>query len=132
MQQTLYSSNLNNFNMSNEFNCNQMRDNIKYDLSIKDLNSMNEIPKVYLNKQRVVKEHDSMGGFKIYEENLKKRVDPSTYIPSIGMTSSSNYTPVNDNFLYSRSNLRQDYDLKQTNSKEMISSQNTFVNPTTQ
>jgi len=130
MQQTLYSSNINNFNMSNEFNSNQMRDNINYNLSLKDLNSMNEIPKVYLNKQRVVKEHDSLGGFKIYEENLKKRVDPSSYIPSMGMISSSNYTPVNDNFLYSRSNLNQNPEnFKQTNSKEMLSSQNTIVNP---
>ena len=70
--------------MSNEFNLKYLNDPMSYDVALKDINEMNEIPRAFLNKQRVVKEQESVGGFRIPAENLKKRINPSEYMPLKG------------------------------------------------
>ena len=70
-------------NLSNEFQQNSLDEKLHYDLVLKDLNVMNEVPRAFLNKQRIIKEQSSVGGFRIPEEMLKKRVDPSEYYPLV-------------------------------------------------
>lgn len=76
-------------NMSNEFNINDMKDNVDYQYALKDLGSSNEIPKAFLNKPRMVKEIHSVGGFRIPEESLKKRIEPSSYMPLLGQSANA-------------------------------------------
>lgn len=70
-------------NLSNEFQKHSLDEKLNYDLVLKDLNVLNEVPRAYLNKQRIIKEQSSVGGFRIPEKMLKKRVDPSEYYPLV-------------------------------------------------
>lgn len=67
----------NRTNLSNEFTSNALGDNVKYNVALKDLSEINkqtfDIAERFQNKERVIKEKSSLGGFRIPQENLKKR-----------------------------------------------------------
>ena len=97
-------------NLSNEFVNNKLNDNIQMNYVLKDLATYNQIPKAFLNKQRTVKETSSVGGFKIHEDKLKKRINPSNYMPSIGMSSNDKYTSFNNTNITNNDFVNYNYD----------------------
>jgi hypothetical protein len=62
------------------FYIDNLTDEVPYKVVLKNLNEMNDIAERFVQKQRVVKEKTSQGGFRIPAEKLKKRVNPSEYI----------------------------------------------------
>ena len=67
-------------NLSTKFINNDLGDPINYRTYIHNVdNSQNEsdIPNRYKNKERTLKERSSINSFRIYENNLKKRTNPS-------------------------------------------------------
>ena len=67
-------------NLSTKFINNDLSDPINYRTYIHNVdNSQNEsdIPNRYKNKERTLKERSSINSFRIYENNLKKRTNPS-------------------------------------------------------
>ena len=68
----------NSMNMSNEYQLNQLNDPINYQISLRgDQEELSEIPLRYLLKDRKIKERDSLGGFRFFSNNLKKRTNPT-------------------------------------------------------
>ena len=68
----------NSMNMSNEYQLNQLNDPINYQISLRgDQEELSEIPLRYLLKDRKIKERDSLGGFRFFSDNLKKRTNPT-------------------------------------------------------
>lgn len=54
---------------------------------------MNDLASRFVNKQRVVKEKQSMGGFRIPQESLKKRTNPSDYMSTGNPQSAFSFNP---------------------------------------
>ena len=68
-------------NLSNEFVGPNLHDEVPYKVALKNLSEANEISENFLTKQRVVRERTSVGGgFRIPQETLKKRVNPSDHL----------------------------------------------------
>lgn len=70
-------------NVSNEFYLKNLNEELTQSVNYKDLISYNQIPKTFLNKERVIKEQPSVGGFKIHQENLKKFVSPNEFYKNL-------------------------------------------------
>jgi hypothetical protein len=73
-------NNLNTMNLSSEFIEKSLTDQVQYKIALKNLSENNDVSQRFLNKERVVRETTSLGGFRIPKETLKKRVNPSELI----------------------------------------------------
>ena len=69
----------NSMNTSNEFRTRYLDDPINYNVPVRDtsLPGGDGIPERYKLKERVIKERESLGGFRFPMEELKKRTNPS-------------------------------------------------------
>ena len=94
-------------NMSNEFNSSNylfikkeyLNENIDYNVNFKNLSDQYGPATNFLEKQRIIKEKTSLaGGFRIPEDHLKKRVNPSDEQPIYSNTSQQNRVQSNFSF----------------------------------
>ena len=70
---------------------------------MKNLSESNELAEKFVQKSRVVKEKTSLGGFRIPQETLKKRINPSDYLEEINnlnMYNSSSPNPTVNSFSF--------------------------------
>ena len=68
----------NSMNMSNEYRLRNLNDPINYQVSLRgDKEEISEIPIRYKDKDRIIKERDSLGGYRLFSDNLKKRTNPT-------------------------------------------------------
>ena len=71
---------LDSLNLSTKFTKNELGDPINYKTYIHNINksdNFSEIPTRFLNKERILKDKESINSFRIYNTNLKKRSNPS-------------------------------------------------------
>ena len=71
---------LDSLNLSTKFIKNELGDPINYKTYIHNVDKSETIPEIptrYQNKERKLKDRDSINSFRIYDSNLKKRTNPS-------------------------------------------------------
>ena len=74
MQQSLKNS----LNLSNEFRLKELNDPINYEVSLREsVPELSEVPLRFVYKERKIRERDSLGGYRFYSDNLKKRKNPT-------------------------------------------------------
>lgn len=65
-----------------------MHEEIPISVAIKNANEANELAEKFVNKNRVLKDTQSVGGFKMSQDNLKKRENRPDF-----NSSNANYNP---------------------------------------
>ena len=62
----------------NDYRLKELNDPINYEVSLREsVPELSEVPIRFVNKERRIRERDSLGGYRFFSDNLKKRTNPT-------------------------------------------------------